>query len=147
MTPWTAAHQAPLSSTNSQSFLRFMSTESVMLSNHLFLCFPLLLLPSIFSSIRDFSNDSALQIRWPKYWSFSFSISLSNEYSGLIFFRMDWFDLHTVQGTLKSPLQKYLADEMGKRGAVVERFILSTIYHPYFHPTNSFMDFSGCFSI
>ena len=136
-----------LSFTISWSLLKLMSTELMMPSNHLILCHPLLLLPSIFSSIRDFSNDSALQIRWPKYWSFSFSISLSNEYSGLIFFRMDWFDLHTVQGTLKSPLQKYLADEMGKRGAVVERFILSTIYHPYFHPTNSFMDFSGCFSI
>ena len=136
-----------LSFTISWSLLKLMSTELMMPSNHLILYHPLLLLPSIFSSIRDFSNDSALRIRWPKYWSFSFSISPSNEYSGLIFFWIDWFDLHTVQETLKSPLQKYLADEMGKRGAVVERFILSTIYHPHFHPPNSCVDFSGCFSI
>ena len=105
-TPWTAAHQAPLSFTISQSLLKFVSTESVMLSNHLILCHPLLLLPSIFSSIRVFSNESALCIRWPKYWGFSFSISPSSEYySGLISFRIDWFDLLGVQGTLKSLLQ------------------------------------------
>ena len=106
-TPWTAAHQGSLSFTISQSLLKLMSTESVMPSNHLILCRPLLLLPSIFSSIRVFSNESALHIRWPKYWSFSFSISPSNEYSGLISFRIDWFDLLAVQGTLKSLLQHH----------------------------------------
>ena len=101
-TPWTAAHQAYLSITNSRSLLKFMSIESVIPSNHLILCHPLLLLPSIFPSIRVFSNESFLRIRWPKYWSFSFSISPSNEYSGLISLRIDWFDLLAVQGTLKS---------------------------------------------
>ena len=101
-TPWTAAHQASLSITNSKSFLKFMSIKSVMPSNHLILCHLLLLLPSIFPSIRVFSNESVLPIRWPKYWSFSFSISPSNEYSGLISFRIDWFDRFAVQGTLKS---------------------------------------------
>ena len=95
--PWTRAHQASLSFPISQSLLKLMSTESVMPSNHLIFCRPLLLLPSIFSSIRVFSNESALCIRWPKYWSFSFSIRPSNEYSGWISFRMDWFDLLTVQ--------------------------------------------------
>ena len=90
-TPWTVAHQAPLSFTASQSLLKFMSIESLILSNYLSLCHPLLLLPSIFPSIRIFSNESALHIRWPKYWSFSFSITPSNEYSGLISFRTDWF--------------------------------------------------------
>ena len=104
-TPWTAACQTSLSITNSWSLLRLISIESVMPSNHLILCRPLLLLPSIFPSIRVFSNESALCIRWPKYWNFSFSISLSNEYSGLISFRMDWLDLLAVQGTLKSLLQ------------------------------------------
>ena len=103
--PWTAACQASLSLTISQSLPKFMCTESVMLSNHLILCCPLLLLPSIFPSIRIFSNQLALHIRWPKYWSFSFSISPSNEYSGLISFRVDWLDLLMVQGTLKSLLQ------------------------------------------
>ena len=102
MTPWTAAHQASLSITNSQSSLKLMSIESVMPSNHLILCHPLLLLPSIFPSIRVFSSESALRIRWPKYWSFSFSISPSNKYSGLISFRLDWLDLLAIQGTLKS---------------------------------------------
>ena len=106
-TPWTAAHQATLSITNSQSLLKLMSVELVMPSNHLVLCRPLLLLPSIFPGIRVFSNESALDIRWPKYWSFSFSISLSNEYSGLISFRMDWLDLLAVQGTLRSLLQHH----------------------------------------
>ena len=105
VTPWTAAHQASLSTTNSQSLLKFMSIELVMPSNHLILCHPLLLLPSIFPSIRVFSNESVLRIRWPKYWSFSFSISPSNEHSGLIFFRMDWLNILAVQGTLKSLLQ------------------------------------------
>ena len=106
-TPWTAACQASLSITNSQSFLKLMSVESVMPSNHLILCHPLLLPPSIFPSIRVFSNESVLHIRWPKYWSFSFSISLSNEYSELIFFRMDWLDLLAVQETLESLLQNH----------------------------------------
>ena len=107
MTPWTTAHQASLSITNSQSLLKLMSIESVMSSNHLTLYHPLLLLPSIFPSIRVFSHESTLPIRWPKYWSFSFSISPSNEYSGLISFRMDWLDLLAVQGTLKSLLQHH----------------------------------------
>ena len=106
-TPWTAARQISLSITNSQSLLKLMSIKSVMPSNNFLLCHPLLLLPSIFPSIRVFSNESALCIRWPKYWSFSFSISSSNEYSGLICFRMDWFNLLAVQGTLKSLLQQH----------------------------------------
>ena len=105
-TPWTAACQASLSITNSQSLLKLMSIELVMPSNHLILCRPLLLLPSIFHSIKVFSNESVLCIRWPKYWSFSFSISPSNEYSGLISSRMDWLGLSEVQGTLKSLLQQ-----------------------------------------
>ena len=104
VTPWTAACQASLSITNFQSLLKLMSIESVMPSNHLILCHPLLLLPSICPIIRVFSNESVLHIRWPKYWSFSFSISPYNEYSGLISFRMDWLDLSEVQGTLKSLL-------------------------------------------
>ena len=104
-TPWTAAHQASLSITNSWSLLKLMSIELVMLSNYLILCHPLLLLPSIFPSIRVFSNESVLCVRWSKDWSFSFSISPSNEYSGLISFTMDWFDLLGVQGALKSLLQ------------------------------------------
>ena len=104
-TPWTVACQASLSITNSQSLLKLMFLESVMPSNHLILCRPLLLLPSIFPSIKVFSNESVLRIRWPKYWSFSFSISPSNEYSGLISFGMDWLDFLAVQGTLKSLLQ------------------------------------------
>ena len=104
-TSQTAAHQASLSITSSQSFLKRMSIESVMPSNHLILCRPLLLLPSIFPSIRVFSNVSVLCIRWSKYWSFSFSFNPFNEYSGLISIRIDWFDLLTAQGTLKSLLQ------------------------------------------
>ena len=104
---WTAAHQASLSITNSQNLLKPMSIESVMPSNHLTLCRPLLLLPSVFPSIRVFSNEAVLRIRWPKYWSFSFNISPSNEYSGLISFSMDWLDLLAVQGTLKSLLQHH----------------------------------------
>ena len=102
VTPWTAACQASLSITNSQSLLKFMSIESVMPSNHLILCYPLLLLPSIFPNIRVFSNELALSITWPKYWSFSFNISPSNEHPGLISFRMNWLDLLALQGTLKS---------------------------------------------
>ena len=107
VTPWTAVRQASLSITYSQSLLKLMSIESVMPTNHVILCCPLLLLPSIFPSIRVFSNESALCIRWPKYWSFSFNISPSNESSGLISFRMDWVDLLAVQGTLKSLLQHH----------------------------------------
>ena len=107
MIPWTAARQASLSITNSQSLLKLMSIASVMPSNHLILCHPLLLLPSIFPSVRVFSNEPVLHIRWPKYWSFSFSISPSNEYSGLIFFRMDWLEILTIQWTLKSLLQHH----------------------------------------
>ena len=106
-TPWTAARQTSLSITNSQSLLKLMSIESIMPSNHLILCCPLLLLPSTFHSIRLFSSESVLCIRWPKYWSFSFSISPSNECSRLISFRIDWFDLLTVQGTRKSLLQHH----------------------------------------
>ena len=106
-TAWTAQHQASLSITNSQSLPRPMSIESVMPSNYLIVCHPLLLLPSIFPSIRVFSKESALRIRWPKYWSFSFSISPSNEHSGLVSFRMDWLNLLSVQGTLKSLLQHH----------------------------------------
>ena len=102
---WTRAHQASVSFTLSQSLLKLMSIESVMASNHLILCCPLLLLPSVFPSIRVFSNASVLYIRWPKDWSFSFSISLSSEYSGLISFRMGWFELLAVQGALESLLQ------------------------------------------
>ena len=106
-TPWAAAHQTSLSITNSQSLLKLMCIESVMPSNQLILCHPLLLPPSIFPSTRVFSNESVLWMRWPKYWSFSFNISPSNESSGLISFRMDWLDLLAVQGTLKSLLQHH----------------------------------------
>ena len=106
-TSWTAAHQASLSITKSLSLLKLMSIESPMPSNHIFCC-PLILLPSIFPSIRIFSSESVLCVRWPKYWSFSFNISPSNEYSELISFRNDWFDLLAVQGTLESLLKNYL---------------------------------------
>ena len=114
VTPWTAACQASLSITNSRSLLKLMSIEWVMPSNHLILCSPLLLLPSIFPSIRVFSNESALRIRWPKYWSFIFNISPSNEDSGLISFRMDWLDLLAVQRTLKSLLHHHSSKAPGK---------------------------------
>ena len=110
-TPWTAARQASLS-TISWSLLRLMSIESAMPSNHLTLCHPLLLLPSVFPSIRVFFSESVLHIRWPKYWSFSFSISPSNEYSGLFSFRIDWLDLLVVQGTLKSLLQHHSSRQL-----------------------------------
>ena len=128
MTPWTAAHQASLSITNSQSLLKLMSTESVMPSNHLILCHPLLLPPSMFPSIRVFSNESLLRIRWPKYWSFSFSISPSHEYSGLISFRIDWLDLLAVQGTLKSLLQHH-----SSKASVLQHsaFFIVQLSHPY----------------
>ena len=126
--PWTAARQASLSVTNSRSLLKFMSIESVMPSIYLILCRLLLLLPSIFSSIRIFSNESVLPIRWPKYWSFSFSISLSNEYSGLISFRMDWLDLLAVQGTLKSFFQHH-----SSKASILWRsaFFRVQLSHPY----------------
>ena len=106
-TPWTSAHQSSLSIINSQRYFKLMTIELVMLSNHLILCHPLLLPPSIFPSIRVFSNESILRISWPKYWSFSFKISPSNEYSGLISFRTDWLDLLAVKETLKSLLQHH----------------------------------------
>ena len=107
VTPWTVALQASWSITNSWILLKFISIKSVMPSSHLIFCHPFLLLPSIFPSIRVFSNESALRIRWPKYWSFSFSISPSNQYSGLISFRIDWLDLLAVQRTLESLLQHH----------------------------------------
>ena len=107
VTPWTAARQVTLSISNSWSLLKLMSIESVMLSNHLILCRPLLFPPSIFPSIRVFANESVLRIRWPKYWSFSFNVNPSNEHPGLISFRTDWLDLLVVQGTLKSLLQHH----------------------------------------
>ena len=124
---WTAAHQASLSITNCQSPLKPMSIESVILSNHLILCRPLLLPPSIFPSIRVFSKGSVLCIRWPKYWSFSFSISPSNEYSGLISFRMDWLDLLAVQGTLKSLLQHHSSKVSIPR---LSAFFILQLSHP-----------------
>ena len=124
MTPWTAARQASLSITNSHSLPKLMSIESVMPSNHLILCCSLLL-PSIFPSIRVFSKESVLRIRWPKYWNFSFSISPSNEYSGLISFRMDWLDL-SIQGTLKSFLQHH-SSKASIQGNHYHREILSLI--------------------
>ena len=127
-TPWTAAHQASLSITNSQSLLRLMSIESVMPSNHLILCRPLLLPPSIFPSNRVFSNESVLSIRWQKYWSFSFNISPSDEYSRLISFRMDWLDLLAVQGTLKSLLQHHSSKASILRHSA---FFIVQLSHPY----------------
>ena len=128
VTPWTAARHASLSNTNSQSLLKLMSVESVMPFNHLILCHPLLLPPSIFPSIRVFSNKSVLRMRWPKYWTFSFSISPSNEYSGLISFRMDWLDLRAVQGTLKSLLQYH-----SSKSSILQRsaFFMVQLSHPY----------------
>ena len=128
MTPWTAAHQASLSITNSWSLLKLMSTESVMPSNHLILCRPLFLLPSIFPSIRVFSNESVLRIRRPKYWGFSYNISPSNEYSGLISFRMDWLDLLAVQGILRSLLQHH-----SSKASILWRsaFFIVQLSHPY----------------
>ena len=127
VTPWTAACQASLSITNSQSLPKLMSIELVMPSNHLILCHPLLL-PSVFLSIRVFSNESVLHIRWPKYWSYSFNISPSNEHSGLISFRMDWLDLLAVQGTLKNLLQHH-----SSKASILQRlaFFMVQLSHPY----------------
>ena len=127
-TPWTAAHQASLSITNSQSLPKLMSIESVMPSKHLILCCPLLLLPSIYPNIRVFSNESVLCIRWPKYWSFGFNISPSNEHSGLISFRMDWLDLPAVQGALKSPLQNHSSKASRLWHSA---FFIVQLSHPY----------------
>ena len=128
VTPWIAAHQAILSITNSQSLLKPMFIKLVMPSNHLILCHPLLLLPSIPPSIRDFYNESTLHMRWPKYWSFSFSIRPSNEHSGLISFRMDWLDLLAVQGTLKSLLQHH-----SSKASIFQcsAFFIVQLSHPY----------------
>ena len=128
MTPWTAARQACLSITNSQSLHKLMSIELVMPSSHLILCRPLLLLPLIFPSISVFSNESVLPISWPKYWSFSFSISPSNEYSGLISFKMDWLDLLAVQGTLKNRLQHHSSKTSILRRSI---FFIVQLSHPY----------------
>ena len=127
-TPWTAACQASLSITNSQSLLKLMSIELVMPSNHLILCCPPLLLPSVFSSIRVFSNESVICIRWPKYWSFSFNISPSNKYLELISFRMDWLNLLAVQGTLKSLLQHHTS-----RASILQcsAFFIVQLSHSY----------------
>ena len=127
-TSWHEARQAPLSITNYQSLLKLMSTESVMPSNHLILCRPVILLPAIFPSIRVFSNESALPIRWPKYWSFSFNISPSNEHPRLISFRMDWLDLLAVQGTLRSLLQHHIS-----KASVLQcsAFFIVQLSHPY----------------
>ena len=127
MTPWTAPRQASLSITNPQSLLKLMSIALMMPSNHLILCRPFLLLPSIFPSIRVFSSESVLLIRWPKYWSFSFSIS-PNEYSGLISFRMDWLDLFAVQGILKSLLQYHSSKASVLRCSVFFMVQLSHLY-------------------
>ena len=128
VSPWTEACQASLSITSSQSLLKLMSIESVMPSNHLILCCPLLLLPSVFPSIRVFSSESVTRIRWPKYWSFNFSISRSNEHSGLISFRMDWLDILAVQGTLQSLLQHH-----SSKASILSRsaFFIVQLSHPY----------------
>ena len=148
VTPWTAACQASLSITNSRSLLKLMSIELVMPTNHLILCHPLYLLPSIFPSNRVFSNESVLRIRWPEYWSFSFSISPSNEYSGLISFRMDWSDLLVVQGTLKSLLQHYSSKESILQHSAFFRVQLS---QPYMTTGKTIAltrwTFAGCFLI
>ena len=128
MTPWTVAHQASLSITNSQSSLKLTIIESVVPSNHLILCHPLLLLSLIFPNIGVFSNESALRIRWPKYWSFSFNISPSSEHPGLISFRMDWLDLFAVQGTLKRLLQHHNSKASILRHSA---FFMVQLSHPY----------------
>ena len=127
-TPWTVVRQASLAITNSQSLLKLISIISMMPANHLILCHPLLLPPPIFPSIRVFSNDSVLHIRWPKYWSFNFSISPSSEYSGLISFRMDWIGLLAVQGTLKSLLQHH-----SSKASILQlsAFLIVQLSHPY----------------
>ena len=141
VTPWIAAHQASLSITNSRSPPKPMSIVSVMPSNHLILCRPLLLPPYIFPSIRVFSNDLLLRVRWPKYWSFSFNISLSNEHLGLISLRMDWLDLLAVQGTLKSPLQHH-----SSKASILRHSAFFTVQLPHPHMTsgkNHSLDYMG----
>ena len=135
VTPWTAARQASLSITNSRSLLKLMPIEMVMPSNHLILCRPLFLLPSAFPSIRVFSNESVLHIKWSKYWIFSFSISPPNEHPGLISFMMDWLDLLAVQGTLKSLLQHY-----SSKAPVLpcSAFFMVQLSHPYMTTGNDF---------
>ena len=136
-TPWITARQASLSITNSRSILKLMSVESVMPSNHLILCHPLLLLPSIFLSIRVFSIESALRMRWPKYWSFSFNISTSNEHPGLISFRMDWLDLLAVQGILKSLLRHH-----SSKASILwcSTFFIVQLSHPYMTTRKNSLD-------
>ena len=136
-TPWNAVCQASLSITNSRILLKFMSINLVMPSNHLILYHPLLFLPSIFPSIRVFSNESVLHIRWPKYWSFSFSISPCNEYSGLISFRMDWMDLLAVQGIHKSFLQHHSSKASILRCSA---FFIVQLLHPYMTTKNHSLD-------
>ena len=133
-TPWATTHQASLYITNFWTLLKLMSIESVMPSNHLILCHPLLLLPSIFPSIRVFSNESALWTRWPKYWSFSFNISSSNDHPGLISFRVDWLDLLAVQGTLKSLLQHH-----SSKASILQcsAFFTVQLSHPYMRKIHS----------
>ena len=145
MTPWNAVHKASLSITNSQILLKLMSIKLVMPSNHLILYHPLLLLPSIFPSISIFSNESVLHIRWPKYWSFSFSISPRNEYSGLISFRMDWLDLLAVQGTHKSFLQHH-----SSKALILwcSAFFIVQLSHPYMTTENHSLDYTDlCWKI
>ena len=139
VTPWTAAHQASLSITNSWSPPKPISIELVMPSNHLILCHPLLLLPSIFPSIKVFSNESALWIRWPKYWSFSFNISPSNEHPGLTSFRMDWLDLVAVRGTLKSFLQHH-----SSKASILlcSAFFIVQLSHPYLTTGKNSLDYT-----
>ena len=141
--PWTAAGQAFLSFTIAQSVLKHMFIESVMSCNHLILCNPLLFLPSIFPSIRIFSNESALYIRWPKYRSFNFSIIPSNEYSGLISFRMDWLDLLAAQGTLKSLLQHH-----SSKASILWRSVLFMVQlsHPYMTTGSDYLGIKITFS-
>ena len=136
VTPWTAARQASLSNTSSRSLLKLMSIESMMPSNHLVLCHPLVLLPSVFPSMGVFSNELALRIRWPKYWSFSFSISPSNKYSGLISCRMDWLDLLAIQGTLKTLLQHHTSNASILQCSAffivqLSAFFIVQLSHPY----------------
>ena len=141
VTPWTAACQDSLSITNSHSLLKLMPTESVMPSNHLIFCRPLLLPPSIFLSIMVFSNESVLRIRWPKYWSFSFSISPFNVYSGLISFRIDWLDLPAVQGTLKSLLQNHSSEASILQCSA---FFMVQLSHPHTTPYDTILKTHTC---
>ena len=143
VTPWTAACQASPSFTISRSLLKLMTIKSMMLFNHLILCCPLLLLPSIFSSIRVFSNELALCIRWPKNWTFSFSISPSNEYSGLISFRIDWFDLLAVQGTLKVFFQHNSKASILQRSAFFYSPTLTSIHDYWKNPVLTIRTFVG----